>query len=112
MKGQLDPGNGATVDTLTIKKLQSLKVKLPSPREQKRIVAILDEAFTGIDAAIANTEKNLANARELFESYLDTLFCNRDEGWQVKPLESIATIVNGYAFKSGDFSQMRMKSNQ
>lgn len=44
-----------------------------SVEEQKRIVAILDEAFAGIDAAIANTEKNLANARELFESYLNSV---------------------------------------
>ena len=42
----------------------------PPLPEQKRIVAILDEAFAGIDTAVANTEKNLANARELFESYL------------------------------------------
>ena len=32
--------------------------------------AIADEAFEGIDRAIRNTEKNLSNARELFESYL------------------------------------------
>ena len=38
--------------------------------EQKRIVAILDEAFAGITKAIANAEKNLTNARDLFETYL------------------------------------------
>lgn len=31
---------------------------MPSEQEQKRIVAILDEAFAGISQAIANTEKN------------------------------------------------------
>lgn len=41
-----------------------------SQSEQKRIVAILDEAFAGINQAIANTEKNLANARELFDRVL------------------------------------------
>jgi type I restriction enzyme S subunit len=45
---------------------------LPPLSEQKRIVAILDEAFEGIDRAISNTEKNISNARELFESYLNT----------------------------------------
>ena len=36
----------------------ALSVELPPLPEQKRIVAILDEAFEGIDKAIANTEKN------------------------------------------------------
>ncbi|UQG61529.1 restriction endonuclease subunit S [Marinobacter sp. M3C] len=48
-------------------------IPLPPLAEQKRMVAILDEAFEGIDAAIANTEKNLANARELFDSYLNNV---------------------------------------
>lgn len=63
---QLDRGNGATVDTLTIQKLQSVEISVPSFPEQRRIVAILDEAFDGIAMAKANAEKNLQNARELF----------------------------------------------
>jgi len=50
--------------------IEQLPVPVPVLDEQKRIVAILDEAFAGIETAIANTEKNLANARELFSSYL------------------------------------------
>jgi len=95
---------GATRKRISRKNLGNVAIPAPTVDEQKRIVTILDETFAGIDAAIANTEKNLANARELFESYLESLFSNHDEGWQVKPLESIATIINGYAFKSGDFS--------
>lgn len=58
------------------------KIKMPVPPlpEQKQIVAILDEAFEGIDRAIANTEKNLANARELFESYLNAIFTQKKTG--------------------------------
>ena len=48
-----------------------IECALPPLPEQKRIVAILDEAFAGISQAVANAEKNLANARELFESYLN-----------------------------------------
>ena len=61
--------------------IEDYLVPLPRFEEQKRIVAILDEAFAGIDTAIANTEKNLANARELFESYLNSVFSQRGEGW-------------------------------
>ena len=68
---QLDRGNGATVDTLTIQKLKSVIVDLPSLPEQKRIVTILDEAFDGIATAKTNAEKNLQNARALFESHLN-----------------------------------------
>jgi type I restriction enzyme S subunit len=68
MKEQLDEGNGATVDTLTIKKLQNLRIELPSLEEQKRIVAILNQVFADIEQARAKTEQNLKNARELFES--------------------------------------------
>ena len=89
LRDQLDEGNGATVDTLTIKKLQSVTVKLPPIKEQKRIVAILDEAFAGISQAVANAEKNLANARELFESYLNNVFAQKGEGWVEKTLGEV-----------------------
>jgi type I restriction enzyme, S subunit len=72
--GQLDKGNGATVDTLTIQKLQSVALDLPPLPEQRRIVTILDEAFEGIATAKANAAKNLQNARELFDCYLEAIF--------------------------------------
>lgn len=51
--------------------LKDVVISFPtSIKEQKRIVAILDEAFAGISQAIANTEKNLANAREIFDRVL------------------------------------------
>lgn len=65
---------GATRQRISRKNLGDVFIPVPSISEQKRIVEILDEAFEGIDAAIANTEKNLANTRELFESYTDKLF--------------------------------------
>ncbi len=45
--------------------------------EQQRIVGILDEAFEGIATAKANAEKNLQNARALFESHLQSVFTER-----------------------------------
>jgi len=67
----LDKGSGRP----SLVKSDLLMVKMPVPplREQKRIVAILDEAFAGISLAVANAEKNLTNARELFDSYLGSL---------------------------------------
>jgi len=47
---------------------------LPAVTEQKRIVAILDGAFAGIDTAIANTEKKLTALAELKQSLLQKAF--------------------------------------
>jgi len=71
-------------------KIKNTKIPIPPLPEQKRIVAILDEAFEGIDRAIANTEKNLANSRELFESYLNAIFTQKGEEWEKKTLQEIS----------------------
>lgn len=91
-------GTGATVKGVKLPFIKSLQLPLPPVPEQKRIVAILDEAFAGIETAIANTEKNLANARELFESYLNSVFSQRGEGWQEKDFGEIADFKNGLNF--------------
>jgi type I restriction enzyme S subunit len=71
-------------------------ILLPPIIEQKRIVTILDEAFEGIDRAIALAEKNLANARELFESYLNTIFTQKGDGWVEKKLGQVCTLQRGF----------------
>lgn len=45
----------------------------------------------------ANAEKNLQNARELFESYLQSVFSQRGDGWVEKRLgdESLIEIIDG-----------------
>ena len=64
-------GSGATFPNVSASMLAKLEIPIPPESEQKRIVAIMDEAFEGIDRAIANTEKNLANSRELFGNILN-----------------------------------------
>jgi type I restriction enzyme S subunit len=53
-------------------KIKNTKIPVPPIEEQKRIVEILDKAFEGIAQAEANTRRNLINARELFDSYLNS----------------------------------------
>jgi type I restriction enzyme S subunit len=86
---------GAGTKFLKLDMIKSLKINLPPINEQKQIVAILDEAFEGIDQAISNTEKNLANARELFESYLNKIFTQKDNGWEEKKLQDICNVKDG-----------------
>jgi type I restriction enzyme S subunit len=70
--------------------IESYPVPVPPLPEQHRIVAILDEAFDGIATAKANAEKNLQNARALFESHLQSVFTERGEGWVEKKVSEIA----------------------
>ncbi len=65
---------GARMPRANVNQVMEFELSLPSMEEQKRIVAILDEAFEGIDTVVANTEKNLANVRELFTSFLGKEF--------------------------------------
>jgi type I restriction enzyme, S subunit len=63
--------DGTNINNLKFDDLKKFQVPHPRPDEQQRIVGILDEAFEDIATAKANTEKNLHNARALFESFLN-----------------------------------------
>lgn len=70
--------------------VESYPIPIPPLSEQQRIVAILDEAFEGIATGKANTEKNLQNAREVFDSKL-LLLLRDDEGtWARKTLKQVS----------------------
>lgn len=88
---------GATVYRLATEQIRSLSFALPPLPEQHRIVRILDEAFEGIAIAKANAEKNLQNARAIFESHLQAVFTQRGEGWEEKKLgdTAIVQIIDG-----------------
>lgn len=76
------------------------KVRYPeSLSEQRRIVGILDEAFEGIATAKATAEKNLHNARALFESHLQSVFTQWGKGWVKKRLEEVLVVQpqNGWS---------------
>lgn len=84
--------------TLNKAKLKEIEISFPPLPEQKRIVGILDEAFEGIATAKANAEKNLQNARALFESHLNEVFTKRGEGWVERRFGDIAEFRNGINF--------------
>lgn len=86
---------GSTVRNLNIDLVSGVKIPLLPLEEQKRIVAILDQAFAGIEQARAKTEQNLKNAHELFESYLQQVFSHRGEGWVEKTLGNAVTVERG-----------------
>ena len=83
---------GATVKSLRLRHFEQLPVRLSDPATQRRIVAILDEAFEGIATAKANAEKNLLNARALFAQELHTLFTKRGDNWSEWTLADVCDI--------------------
>jgi type I restriction enzyme S subunit len=85
--------------TLNKAKLKALMVSFPPLSEQLRIVSILDECYKAIDQAKANTERNLKNVRELFESYLQGVFENRGDRWEERTIGEICKLINGRAYK-------------
>jgi type I restriction enzyme, S subunit len=86
-------GSGATFPNVSGAMLAKIEIPIPPEKEQERIVSIMNEAFEGIDRAIANTEKNLANARELFESYLNDIFTQENNGWEWGSLSEITIHI-------------------
>lgn len=73
--------------------LKQETVVIPPLETQKQIVAVLDNAFAAIDVANANIEKNLQNAKELFESYLQKVFENNTHGSESVTLNSICDLI-------------------
>ena len=90
-----DGSTGSAQGGFNATKLGALSVPIPPILEQRRIVGILDEAFDGIAAAKANAEKNLQNARALFESHLQAVFTKRREGWVETTLGDVCQFENG-----------------
>jgi type I restriction enzyme S subunit len=88
--------SGSAQGGFNASKLSAMVIPIPPIAEQKQIVAILDEAFEGIDSAIANTERNIANARELFESYLNAIFTRKGDDWEETKLGKLLKILTDY----------------
>ena len=86
---------GVAIRRVVLKNLKSIDLPLPPLDEQRGIVAVLDKAFAGIATATANAQKNLTNARALFESYLQSILSKRGAGWVDRSIGEIADTALG-----------------
>lgn len=96
-----DKGGG--LPSLDMKKMANSLIPLPSLFEQQRIVSRLDAAFAHIDELKANAEKQLSEARALFQKAL-TKAMKPKEGWKEKELGDIVFYFSGYAFESKGYT--------
>lgn len=75
--------------SLNLSIIEEIQIPIPPLSEQQRIVKILDEVFEKTAKAKENAEKNLQNAKELFESYLQRFFANPGKDWEHKTLREV-----------------------
>ena len=88
----------AIKNVASVKDLKQIPILLPPLTEQQAIVEKLDFAFDAIEKAKANIEKNIENAKELFQSKLNEIFSPKGEGnkkWVFKKLSDIFDVRDG-----------------
>jgi len=73
--------SGLTVPKLNQGQMREIPIPVAPLPEQQRIVTKLDAAFGALREAEGHVERNRANARELFESYLNGVFEGRGNEW-------------------------------
>lgn len=99
---------GAAQPQITRMSLAPTLIAFPSSlSEQQRIVALLDAEFAKIDALKANAEKNLQNAKDLFQAALKKELEPKD-GWYTSSIKDIALEL----FAGGDAPKGRMSKEK
>lgn len=93
---EIEGNTGAVFNSINKNQIETIEIPLPPLPEQQRIVSILDEAFAAIDIAKANAEKNLKNARELFESYLQGVFERAASNSEIISIGEICNLTRGH----------------
>jgi len=95
IQNYLSTQGSATMPALNFGHLKTVAIKFPPPSEQQRIVSIIDKTFAAINKAKANAEQNLKNAKELFESYLQSVFENKGDDWEEKRINEVCDLKSG-----------------
>ncbi|WP_288934764.1 restriction endonuclease subunit S [uncultured Sphingomonas sp.] len=96
-----------SVNQASVNQKDIARVAFKYPRaitEQRRIVAVLDEAFGAIVTATINAKKNLANAQKLFAAELEIQMDGTERGWDRKPLGELGKTVTGSTPKTTERS--------
>jgi type I restriction enzyme S subunit len=76
--------------------LKEKRIMYPSLQEQKRIVAILDEAFEGIATANGNAREAIQLAEMAFDARIRAIFNTDSPDWESKSLRNVCTLQRGF----------------
>ena len=91
-----------TVKHLSSKTIKSIVFPLPPLDEQRRIVAVLDEAFKGLDRARALAEANLHNAQDFLALIVEHELAASDSSWTQT---TIAEVCSRFEYGTSSKSQ-------
>ncbi len=100
IENELTGNIGAVFNSINKSQIENISIPVPPLSDQKQIVEKLDTAFDLIDRAKANIEKNIQNAKELFQSKLNQVFSEKGEGWEEKRLEQVFRLRSGAGLTS------------
>jgi type I restriction enzyme S subunit len=78
---------------VSAKKFRAIEIPIPPLSEQERIVSLLDAEFAKIDAIKANAEKQLQDAKALFQSILCNLLSN--DSWSYSTIGEVFKTYSG-----------------
>jgi type I restriction enzyme S subunit len=85
--------DGAVFNSINKAQIEALPVPIIHLPEQERIVSLLDAEFAKIDAIKANAEKQLQEAKALFQSILCNLLSN--DSWTYSTIGEIFKTYSG-----------------
>jgi len=108
--------SGTTRKRISRSHLSEIDIPLPPLAEQKRIVALLDEAFAGIDKLSSNAKKRSSDALHVFEQERDYFFSNSENNYPETTISEVTTRLQyGTSEKSastGRYVVLRMGNIQ
>lgn len=97
---------GSVQPDLNHKVFKDYDVLLPPLPEQKAIASVLSSLDDKIDLLHRQNKTLEAMAETLFRQWFIE---EASEDWSVKPLKEICQIINGFAFKSGSYTESGYK---
>lgn len=93
--------DGAVFNSINKKEIEKLPIPCLPLLEQGRIVGVLDAAFAKIDALKENAQKNLENAKALFQQVLKQELTPKPN-WQTKKLGEVCKYIK----EQGSYSNL------
>ncbi|MEI1665343.1 restriction endonuclease subunit S [Acinetobacter nosocomialis] len=99
-------GMGSVVEHVRVPDAKKFKINTPPLPEQKAIASVLSSLDDKIDLLHRQNKTLEAMAETLFRQWFIE---EAKEGWPVKPLKEICQIINGFAFKSGSYTDSGYK---
>ena len=102
---QIKHGEANMINQITRYMLDDVVVSLPPLSDQQRIVSRLDAAFSHIDELKANAEKQLSEARALFQKSLAKAI-EPKEGWKESSFKDVFDDITDFV-AAGSFADLR-----